>query len=173
MAFINDSTIVLTEYQSHCLKSFGYPDGGWKTFAGSCGESGSLHTGGKLDVRLSLPYGVTYDNDNTVYFTLEREQKIISIKLDVSLCEVFYTFATTEHLHYIQHSIPGSYLFVSMRDGYEVVDVDNATPRQKKLKSLTVDFNYVSGVGQIEDEVWAVSDTKNSRFAQINQFIQN
>ena len=164
MAFINDSTIVITEYQSHCLRSFDYPDGGWKTFAGSCGESGSLHTGGRLAVRLNLPYGVAYDNDNTVYFTLERDQKIISIKLDVSSCEVFYAFTTTAGLHYIKHSIPGNYLFVSTSDGYEVVDVDNTALLQKQLKSSTVGFNYVSGVVQIEDQVWAISDTKNSRF---------
>lgn len=141
MTHINDSTIMATSKDNHCIEEMSLSAQNVQTYAGQCGESGSIYSGFRLLLRLTSPYGVTFDGTSTLYISLNSIRTLMLINLNDGAGEL--VCQTSSKIRIIRFDVISGDVFASYDDGFGQI-----SPSSKSEQML---FRGTSGIGSLEN----------------------
>lgn len=143
MVFLNDSHLLMTWYDEHCLQTVRFPDMSNSTYAGLCGTSGAEYNKPRLDLRLGTVVGVTYDDVDTVYTSLYSYKRIISIDMNTEIG--IWLCGSTNLPQYLAFDKYSGDVYVSMQGGLGIIKADDPT------QHLEVSIGAGESIGNLSD----------------------
>lgn len=168
MVYVDDSTLLITKYNSYCMETLSFPDSSVTTYLGFCSESGNSYVGHRLTIRVGTVFGVAYDGTDNVFYTIYGMKKILAISVMTNQSSIFMDLDKSPRN--LMFDLNSQTLQLTTAKGFARIFIGNASlqawGRQGSYVGTleTTQFDSPRDLAQISETNWVICDERNDRF---------
>ena len=171
MIFLNTTTALIPNYRRHCIEIWDRVANTLLPYCGKCGQGGKVFSGNcEEEVMLRSPYGIAYDEKETVFTSLERDNVILAINVsNLMAMEFTSTSRRPRRLHFYPNL---GDLVIALDHGLGVIDTRSNTKmvlvqgaQMNKAEGWSgpllesSDIRRISGLIRLDEFTWIMADS--------------
>lgn len=142
MVFVNDTSLMMAAFYGHCLQEMQFPSLSVTTYAGLCGDSKQNYNDSRLLMRFDNPYGITFDTNRLIYFTLKNDNVVLVID---TVTELGYQLCSTAvSPRYLLYEPATGNIWITMDGGLAVIEPGNIP------EAIQLQYGGGSGIGTVD-----------------------